>query len=202
MGGGGGAVPKPSAQDRDEQGADDDRGGGRCREGRKGVGLEGAESGRGVGALRGENAAEEREGKRKEGAGGGMSCSGRGEGGGEVGRRAGSGSRESTFLHEEEKGTNSEKGKKGGKEEKEGLLGELQRPILYRKMMAQALPLLWPDGWVLRARMLLCVVVLVAARVCNLLVPLCYKVRYSGTIKALTILQYTTYTNICSSLCI
>ena len=187
----GGAVPKPSAQGRDEQGADDDKGGGRGREGGKGVGLGGAESGRGVGGLRGDNAAEEMEGKRKGGAGGGASCSGRG----------GSGARESRCLHDEEKGKNSETEEKEKKEEKEGLLGELQRPILYRKMIAQALPLLWPDGWVLRARMLLCVVVLVAARVCNLLVPLCYKVRYLGTIMALNILQYTTYTNICSSLC-
>jgi len=42
--------------------------------------------------------------------------------------------------------------------------------------MAQAAPLLWPEGWHLRCRMLLCALVLVFSRVCNMLIPLCYKV--------------------------
>jgi len=46
---------------------------------------------------------------------------------------------------------------------------------MYRELVVKALPLLWPEGWALRARMVLCFLVLILSRVCNMLVPLCYK---------------------------
>ena len=46
---------------------------------------------------------------------------------------------------------------------------------MYRKLVAKALPLLWPEGWGLRTRMMLCFLVLILSRICNMLVPLCYK---------------------------
>ena len=45
-----------------------------------------------------------------------------------------------------------------------------------REILLQALQYLWPDGWLLRCRMVLCITALVFSRVCNLLIPLCYKV--------------------------
>ena len=52
-----------------------------------------------------------------------------------------------------------------------GILFELTRG-------AQALPFLWPEGWMLRTRMVVCGFVLVFSRICNMLIPLCYKVPF------------------------
>jgi hypothetical protein len=54
--------------------------------------------------------------------------------------------------------------------------------ILYGKMISQALPFLWPDGWALRCRMVLCALALIFSRLCNMMIPLCYK----GAIDALS----------------
>ena len=54
--------------------------------------------------------------------------------------------------------------------------------LSYGKMIGQALPFLWPDGWALRLRMVLCACALVFSRICNMLIPLCYK----GAIDALS----------------
>ena len=56
-----------------------------------------------------------------------------------------------------------------------GAVDSEEPTIPSRALIRLALQHLWPEGLALQCRLVLCVVVLVLSRVCNMLIPLCYK---------------------------